>query len=249
MERQKICLVTGGSRGIGAAIVDAVARDGFDVCINYVKNEDLALDLANAVEASYGVRAMAWRADVAKLHEVKLMFAKIDEVLGPVTALVNNAGITGVRKAFLDESEADFSRVIRVNLKGTENCTRAAIERMVKPVGTGGAIVNVSSTAARTGGRMLTAYTASKRAVEGLTKALSNDYARHGIRVNAVRPGIIATDQQPLNDPAWVVRTLSSIPLRRIGEPSEVASVVSFLLSEEARYISGSIIPIDGARN
>lgn len=248
MRTQKICLVTGSSRGIGAATALAAAHRGFDVCVNYVENKDKADRLVEEIKRR-GVRAIAVRADVADPAEVLRLFETIDENLGTITALVNSAGIPGERKAFLDHDELDFNRVLAVNLTGTINCTRQALKRMAKcRGGSGGAIVNVSSSATTSGGRNLVAYVTAKNAIEGFMRSVAKDYAIEGVRVNAVRPGIIATEQQPLHDDEWMERTKATIPLRRLGEATEVAEAIMHLLSDQSSYMVGSVIDLTGGR-
>lgn len=247
---RKIVLVTGSSRGIGAATALLLAHRGYDVCINYVDpaSEGRADKLVKEMR-KVCVRAIAVRADVADSAQIRKLFATIDKKLGKVTALVNNAGIPGERKPFVDHSEPDFNRVLAVNLMGTVNCTKEALKRMAKSRGgEGGAIVNVSSSATVTGGRNLVAYVAAKGGIESFTRAVAKDYAYEGVRVNAVCPGIIATEQVPTHDKAWVERTKASIPMRRFGESSEVAKVIASLLSDETSYITGSVIDINGGR-
>ncbi|MEI6863979.1 MAG: SDR family oxidoreductase [Candidatus Adlerbacteria bacterium] len=244
---QKVLLVTGSSRGIGAATASAAAHRRYDVCINYrnplnAGRAQLVLDDIQKL----GVRAIAVRADIADARQVEDLFKTIDRELGPVTALVNNAGISGDRKAFLDQGEVAFARVLAVNLMGTINCTREALKRMAKSLG--GAIVSVSSSAAVSGGKHLTAYVTAANGIEGFTRSVAKDYAQKGIRANIVRAGVIATEQQPLGDERWVERMELSIPLRRLGKDSEVAEAIMFLLSPASSYMTGSVVDVNGGR-
>lgn len=194
-----------------------------------------------------GGRAIAVRADVAREDEVAALFAVVDRELGPVTALVNNAGIAAVRHPVVEIKPAELRRVIDVNLVGTFLCIQQAIRRMaVSSGGRGGAIVNLSSVAARSGGDRLSSYVAAKAAVDGLTMSLARELAIEDIRINAVSPGIIATDQQPLHDATWRAAAAARIPLGRLGTAEEVAEAILWLLSDEASYVSGSNLPVSG---
>jgi NAD(P)-dependent dehydrogenase (short-subunit alcohol dehydrogenase family) len=225
-----------------------MARQGYAVCVNYVKSESEAQVVRSAIEQAGG-KAIAWRTDVSREDEVEALFAAVDRALGPVSALVNNAGVAGDRHAFVDVEAEHFRRMLDVHLLGTFFCTRAAVVRMAKSRGgSGGAIVNVSSTAARTGGMRLAPYVAAKAGIEGLTRALGAELAAEGIRVNAVAPGIIATAQQPLDDAQWRERAASTIPLGRLGAPEEVAEAILWLLSKEASYVTGTVLDVAGGR-
>jgi NAD(P)-dependent dehydrogenase (short-subunit alcohol dehydrogenase family) len=245
---RRICLITGAARGIGAAATRAVAARGYAVCVNFRTAAAEATALVAEIERGGG-RAFAHRADVGREDEVEAMFAEIDRVLGRVTALVNNAGISGTRKALGAVSARELRDILNVNVAGTYFCIQAAAARMAKSRGGGGgAIVNVSSIAARTGGTRLSPYAASKAAIEGLTVALANELASEGIRVNAVAPGVIATGLQPLEDREWRARTEAAIPLGRIGTPDEVAEAIVWLLSESASYVTGAVMPVGAGR-
>lgn len=247
-DHQQVCLVTGGARGIGAAIARAAGRRGYAVCVNFIAAEAEAQAVVAAIESAGG-KAVAMCADVSREDEVQALYAVIDRDLGPVTALVNNAGIPGERRPFVENDIALLRRVLNVNVVGTVLCSQEAVRRMaLSRGGKGGVIVNLSSAVVRTGGFRIPFYSASKSAIEGLTLALAGELARERIRVNAVRPGLIATDQQPLADQMWMSRTSESIPLGRLGTPEEVAEAVVWLLSEQASYITGAILPVDGGR-
>ena len=237
-----VCIVTGGGRGIGAAIARLAGRRGYAVCVNYVKDDAAAGEVVAAIEAAGG-RALAVRADVSREDEVAALFAAAD-ALGPLTALVNNAGTPGVRAGVADLAPDAMRRAIDVNLMGVFLCTRAAVLRMARSRGgSGGGIVTVSSVATRTGGQNLSAYVAAKAGVEAMTRALGVELASDGIRINAVSPGFIATSQL---DMANREATEARIPARRIGTPKEVAEAALWLLSEEASYVTGAILPVTG---
>lgn len=238
----KSALVTGGSRGIGAAIVLELARKGFRVAINYKSDETAAN--AVAVEArALGAQAIVLRADVADPVQVDALFAEIDRQFGQLDVLVCNAGV--LRDTLLGASTAeDFNDVFSVNISGVVNCCRQASRRMVSQ--RSGAIVNLSSVAATRPGRGQSNYAASKGAVEAFTRALAVELAPRGIRVNAVAPGVIDTDM------TRDIRALAPdeinkrILLKRPGRASEVAAVVGFLCGEEASYVTAQVWNVDG---
>lgn len=245
---RRVCIVTGAGRGIGAATALAASRRGYAVCINYAAAKDAAEAVAAKIRTAGG-DAMTCRADVASVAEVAALFAAVDQALGLVTALVCNAGLSGGRHPMTETDAAGFQRVIDVNLRGTFLCIQEAVRRMARSRGgNGGAIVTLSTAAARTGGRQIASYVAAKAGVEGLTRALGPELAGEGIRINAVAPGIIATDQQPLEDAAWRERAAASVPLGRIGSASEVAEAILWLLSDEAAYVTGTVLDVTGGR-
>ena len=244
---RRVCVITGSARGIGAATALAVARTGYAVCINYLDAQAAAESVAANIR-NIGGTALCIRADVSSHADVASLFATVDTELGPVSALVNNAGVSGGRQPLIEMRPQDFARVIDVNLRGTFLCSKEAAVRMARSRGgSGGAIVNVSTAAVRTGGRQIAAYVAAKAAIEGLTRALSLELAEEGIRVNAVAPGIIATDQQP-GDDAWRAQAAASVPLGRLGSPVEVAEAILWLISDKAAYVTGAVLGVTGGR-
>jgi NAD(P)-dependent dehydrogenase (short-subunit alcohol dehydrogenase family) len=243
-------LITGGSRGIGAATALHAARAGYDVALTYVSEPDAAHDVVAEIEA-VGVRALAIYADVALEADVVHAFAAVDEAFGPLHALVVNAGITG-RFSRVDEVDtALLARVMAVNVTGAFLCCREAVRRMsTAHGGAGGAIVTVSSRAAALGSPgEYVHYAASKAAVDTLTRGLAKEVGPEGIRVNAVAPGPIETDIHARNGrPERLAQMAHTIPLRRPGTADEVAAGIMWLLSPEASYVTGAILDIGGGR-
>jgi NAD(P)-dependent dehydrogenase (short-subunit alcohol dehydrogenase family) len=250
MTDSKIMIVTGASRGLGAATARLAARRGYDVCVNYLGNAQGAESVARDVEAA-GRRAITVQADVSKEDQVARLFETVDRELGPVTALVNNAGLTGPSSR-LDEVEAEtLERVLDINILGVLLCSRAAIRRMsTRHGGKGGGIVNLSSVAASLGmGGDYVWYATTKGAIDSLTIGLANEVAREGIRVNAVAPGLVATDIHiGANDPDRPARVAPTIPIGRCGEPEEIAEPILWLLSDGASYATGAILRVGGGR-
>lgn len=246
----KIILITGGARGIGAAVARLAAAQGYAVCISYLKNRTAAEAVVASITGNGGV-ALAVQANVAVEADVVRLFAQVDASLGRVTALVNNAGMLE-RQARVDEMDAArISRVLATNVVGSFICAREAVRRMsTRHGGSGGAIVNLSSRAARLGspGEYVD-YAASKAAIDTLTIGLAKEVAAEGIRVNAVAPGIIYTDiHAGGGEPQRVDRLKDSIPMKRGGSPEEVAKAVLWLLSEDASYTTGATIDVAGGR-
>jgi NAD(P)-dependent dehydrogenase (short-subunit alcohol dehydrogenase family) len=243
-------LITGGSRGIGAATALHAARAGYDVALTYVAEPDAARRVVAEVEAA-GARALALRADVASEADVERAFAAVDEAFGPLDALVANAGITG-RFSRVDEVDAALlERVLAVNVTGAFLCCREAVRRMsTAHGGRGGAIVTVSSRAAALGSPgEYVHYAASKAAVDTLTRGLAKEVGPEGIRVNAVAPGPIETDIHARNGrPERLAAMAGTIPLRRPGTSDEVAAGILWLLSPAASYVTGAIVDIGGGR-
>jgi NAD(P)-dependent dehydrogenase (short-subunit alcohol dehydrogenase family) len=243
-------VVTGGSRGIGAAICVLAAARGDDVVVNYSGDPAPAEAVAGQVRAA-GRQALAFRADVSDEDDVRALFAAAAE-LGPVTGLVNNAAITGNTPGRLEDYAADVvRRTLDVNVTGVFLCCREAVRRMsTRHGGDGGAIVNVSSTAARTGSAgEWVHYAASKAAVDTLTFGLAQEVAADGIRVNAVRPGMIDTGLHAAAGlPDRMAKYAPQIPLGRPGQPAEIAEAVLFLLSSASSFTTGAILEVGGGR-
>lgn len=247
----KVVIVTGGSRGIGAATCRLAAERGYAVCVNYVRNGEAADAVAADCRRVAGGKAIVAQADVAVEADVVRLFETVDRELGRVTALVNNAGVLE-RQMRVEEMDAGrIARVLAVNVIGTFLCCREAVRRMsAKHGGEGGAIVNVSSVAARVGspGEYVD-YAAAKGAVDSLTLGLSKEVAEEGIRVNAVRPGFIYTDIHASGgEPDRVDRVKAFVPMKRGGRPEEVAAAILWLLSDEASYATGTFIDLAGGR-
>lgn len=246
----KVMIVTGGSRGIGAATAKLAAARGYVVCVNYLSNRTAADGVVEEITA-VGGRALAVAADVSQESGVMELFAAVDGRLGRPCALVNNAGILE-RQIRVDEIDGDrLRRILAANVIGPFLCCREAVRRMsTKHGGRGGAIVNVSSAAARLGspGEYVD-YAASKGAVDTLTIGLSREVAAEGIRVNGVRPGYIHTDIHASGgEPGRVERLQASLPMQRGGQPNEVAQAILWLLSTEASYVTGSFIDAAGGK-
>jgi NAD(P)-dependent dehydrogenase (short-subunit alcohol dehydrogenase family) len=242
-----VTVVTGGSRGIGAAICLELARAGHDVVLNYVSRGDAAAELARRVEA-LGVRCLPVRADVTDEAEVEELFARAAG-LGTVTGLVNNAGATSFIGDLADTPVEVIRRVIDLNLVGTVLCCRLAARTMSRSRGgSGGSIVNITSVAAATGSpHTYVHYAAAKAGVETLTRALAVELGPDGVRVNAVSPGIVRTSiHADAGDAGRVDRAVPGIPLRRAGEPEDIAPTVAHVLSDRASYMSGAVITVSG---
>ncbi|WP_203322744.1 SDR family oxidoreductase [Pseudoxanthomonas beigongshangi] len=245
-----VLLVTGGGRGIGAATARLAAARGYTVAINYRRDAVAAHALVERIRADGG-RAAAFVADIAVEAEVERLFAEVDGAFGPLDALVNNAGVLETQMRVEAMDAARVQRILATNVVGPLLCCREAIRRMsTRRGGRGGAIVNVSSVAARTGspGEYVD-YAASKGALDTLTVGLAQEVAADGVRVSAVRPGFIHTDMHASGgEPDRVERVKAFVPMKRGGQPEEVARAILWLLSEEASYTSGTFLDVAGGR-
>ena len=246
----RVLIVTGGSRGIGAATALLAGRRGYAVCVNYHQGQEAAHDVVRAIEQTKG-RALAVQADISVEAEVVHLFETCDRELGRISALVNNAA-TMEHQMRLDAMDAArWHRIFATNVVGAFLCSREAVRRMsTRHGGTGGAIVNVSSAASRIGGAgEYIDYAASKGAVDTITLGLAKEVAEENIRVNAVRPGIIYTDLHAKGgEPGRVDRVKGMVPMKRGGQPEEVAAAILWLLSDEASYVTGTIMDVAGGR-
>lgn len=247
----KVLLVTGGGRGIGAAVCRLGAARGYDVAVNYQSNAERAQAVVADVEA-HGRRAIALQADVRRADEVAALFDAAESALGPVTALVNSAGITGRASSLAEVDPRVMQDTMDINVMGPLLCSREAVRRMsTKRGGAGGAIVTISSGAATLGspGEFIW-YAASKGAVDTMTLGLSKEVAGEGIRVNAVSPGLTVTEMHALStgEPGRIERMAPGIPLGRAAAPEEVAEAVLWLLSDAASYTTGAIVRVAGGR-
>lgn len=245
-----IALITGGSRGIGAATALLCARQGFDVAVNYARDAQAAAAVVAQVR-SLGRRAFAVAADVSREAEVLRMFAAVDAELGPLTALVNNAGVVDVAARVDEMSVERLTRMFGINVIGSMLCAREAVRRMSsKHGGEGGAIVNLTSAAARIGAAgQYVDYAAAKGAIDSFTLGLAREVAAEGVRVNAVRPGIIETDIHASGGvPDRAAQMAPLVPMRRAGSAEEVAQAIAWLLSDAASYTTGAVLDVTGGR-
>lgn len=245
MTNARVAIVTGASRGIGAATAKLLAERGYAVCVNYLNAQDKADEIVDAIRKQHG-KAIAVKADMAVENDVLRLFDTVDKELGLVTALVNNAGTNG-GICEVEHIQADcLQTVFATNVFGTFYACREAVKRMKQT--RGGTIVNVSSEAAKFGGNKLAHYAASKAAVNTFTIGFAREVAPFNIRVNVVSPGVIDTDMHA-SSPADRLQTLkNSLPMRRMGSADEVANTIMWLLSPDSSYLSGAIVPVTGAR-
>lgn len=247
---KQVLLVTGGGRGIGAATARLAAAQGYAVCVNYLRNEAAADAVVREISGRGGT-AVGIAADVAREDEVVRLFQRIDDALGPLSVLVNNAGILESQTRVEHMDAARLARVFAANVYGSFLCAREAVRRMSTSCGgRGGSIVNVSSAASRLGSpNEYVDYAAAKGAIDIFTIGLAKEVAAEGIRVNAVRPGVIHTDIHASGgEPGRVERLKASVPMQRGGRADEVANAILWLASEEASYVSGSLLDVAGGR-
>jgi 3-oxoacyl-[acyl-carrier protein] reductase len=237
-----VALVSGGSRGIGRATVLRLARDGFDVSFCYRADEEAAHEVEKEL-AELGVRVLAERVDVADADAVRAWVSRTEDELGPVTAAVTSAGITRDRP-LVRMADEDWNAVLGTNLDGVYHVCRSVVFGMMKRKA--GTVVAVSSIAGVHGSAGQTNYSASKAGTIGFCRALAKEVGRYGVRVNAVAPGFIDTDMVAVLDEKTRERALADVPLRRFGTPDDVADLVGFLVSEQAGYITGSVLHVDG---
>ncbi|MFG3694105.1 SDR family oxidoreductase [Stutzerimonas stutzeri] len=246
----RVMLITGASRGIGAATARLAAAEGYALCLNYHHRQDAAQQLLDELQRS-GARAIAVAADVADEAQVAALFAAIDAEFGRLDVLVNNAGMLERQMRLEDMDAARLARVLAVNVTGSFLCAREAVRRMsTRHGGNGGAIVNVSSIAAKLGApNEYIDYAAAKGAIDSMTLGLAKEVAAEGIRVNAVRPGVIRTEIHASGgEPGRVERVKASVPMGRGGEAEEVAQAILWLASAKASYTSGALLDVSGGR-
>ncbi|MFG2515188.1 SDR family NAD(P)-dependent oxidoreductase [Streptomyces sp. NPDC048584] len=245
--KRLVTVVTGGSRGIGAATCLRLAAEGHDVVVNYVRDAAAAEEVAERVRAA-GARAMSVRADTSVEADADRLFDVAERELGPLTGLVNNAAVTGPLGRFADTGTDVLRRVVDVNLMGTLLCSRRAV-RLMTPRGEG-AIVNISSGAATLGSPgEYVHYAATKAAVDAFTLGLAKELGPDGIRVNAVAPGLIDTEMHAaMGAPDRAREMAGNIPLRRAGQAEEIAAAVAWLMSPEASYTTGAVLRVAGGR-
>ena len=248
--KNDVTLITGGSRGIGRATALYLAKKGHKVCITYHTRQDCAHDVVDMIRHAGGT-AIALQADIAQEEQVVELFRAVDKDLGCISGLVNNAGIL-LPQASIEQTDTQrLNTIFATNVNGSFICAREAVKRMAfRHGGAGGAIVNVSSAASRLGSpHEYVDYAASKGAVDTLTIGLAVEVAAQGIRVNAVRPGFIYTEMHADGgEPARVDRVKESLPMKRGGQPEEVAQAIAWLLSEEASYVTGSFLDLAGGK-
>lgn len=247
---KRTILITGSSRGIGAATALLAAKKGYQVCLNYLSSAQAAEGIVKVIIENGG-KAKAYQADVSSESEVISLFSKIDSDFGSISALVNNVGILEKQSSLVEMEFIRIQKVINTNIISNLICSKEAIKRMSKKYGgKGGSIVNVSSIASKTGSpNEYVDYASSKGAIDTLTVGLSKELAGEGIRVNAVRPGFIYTDiHADGGEVNRVDRLKALIPLERGGQPIEVANAILWLLSDEASYVTGTFLDVAGGR-
>lgn len=242
MTQKKVALITGASRGIGAATAKRLAKDGFFVLLNYASSEAKAQALLREITDSGGNGALC-PFDVSDPQAVEAQFAKAAESHGPISALINNAGLT-IDSLLVRMKDEDLDRVLSVDLKGAIYCTRAAAKQMMRA--RAGSIVQISSVVAEMGNAGQAAYCAAKSGLIGFSKAVARELAGRGVRVNVVTPGFITTDMTEALTEAQKEAILRGIPLGSFGAPEDVAAAVSFLASPDSRYITGQVLGVSG---
>jgi NAD(P)-dependent dehydrogenase (short-subunit alcohol dehydrogenase family) len=248
--KEKVVLITGGSRGIGASTAILAAKMGWNVCFNYRSRESEANNVVNEIE-KIGKHALSIKADVGIEKDIISLFEKLDNEFGRLDALVNNAGIITPLSKLTDMSASRLRVIFNINVVGSFLCAREAIKRMsIDQGGKGGSIVNVSSAAARIGSpNEFIDYAASKGAIDTMTLGLSKEVAEEGIRVNAVRPGLIETELHgDAGDMERPEKLKQFIPMKRAGNPDEIANSIMWLLSDDASYVNGAILDVTGGR-
>lgn len=238
----KVALVTGATKGIGQAIALKLAKDGYDIIINFHASEDKAIELRSLIQ-DIGQKAWICKANVANSEEVANMFKMIKEECGKLDVLVNNAGITK-DNLLLRMKEEEFDQVIATNLKGCFNCTKQAAKLMFKQKN--GSIINISSVIGLIGNIGQVNYAASKAGILGITRSAAKELARYNVRVNAICPGFIETDMTKSLDISYVDDIIKYIALQRLGKPEDIANTVSFLAGDMSSYITGQTICVDG---
>ena len=242
MLRGKCAIVTGSSRGIGRAIAKKLASQGVNIVLNYRSNDEQAIEVENELK-EFGVEVLKVKADISKLDEAEKLIKAAKERFNKIDIMVNNAGVT-IDKLLIRMKEEDFDNVINVNLKGVFNCLKSIAPVMLRQKC--GNIINISSVVGLTGNAGQVNYAASKAGVIGMTKSLAKELGSRGITVNAVAPGFIETDMtQDLNE-EYKKKLQEEIPLKRFGAAEDVADVVSFLASDDAKYVTGQVIHVDG---
>jgi NAD(P)-dependent dehydrogenase (short-subunit alcohol dehydrogenase family) len=245
----RVAVITGGSRGIGRAVALALGQRGYKVCLGYLSNEKAAAEVVSAIEAAGGTAA-AVRCDAGSEADILGLFKQAD-AMGPLGALVNNAGIVAPSIRLDEMATERFQRIMAVNVVGSLICAREAVRRMsTRHGGQGGVIVNLSSMAATLGAaNTYIDYAASKGAIDTMTVGLAREVANEGIRVNAIRPGLIDTEIHASGgDGARLERLKPSVPMQRIGTAAEVANAIVWLISDEASYVTGTIFDVSGGR-